>query len=284
VDNILVTMSNDLREFLFGIAVVQAYQLEMATGMFNMQNATRTSRGQYMFTFRMHERFSFFEPCLRVVKENVPVYDYSGWRERARREYDCFLDFDQDFDRAKSIALKLGQNIVDGFSILYGCGAKPNPVLNALRLQREKTDSIQVLIQRWDDTESEKFYEYLQRNHPEIELTLDPRDISSFPVKDIVNYVNYFDVVIGQCGIVPYLAASLNKAVFEFFPSNEEGILYGSKKPLYNGITGTINASWLWMLWSQSWQKISETLSISRSPVEPMVKEERQSIVGDAVG
>src|ERR1700741_2642330 len=164
-DRTCITMPSDLYQFILATPCVQDYSVQLAVGAATKEpSMIRVQRDKdYQITFRMDEKFKFFEPCLRVVKDNVPVYDYSGWRERGRREFDCFIDF--DFERAKRIATKANFHITMALNVLIGVGADKLPIWKMLKLYQQPECA--VLILPWDDgVESEKFHEYMMNNHP----------------------------------------------------------------------------------------------------------------------
>src|ERR1039458_2069608 len=150
MDSVLITMPKDLHQFLIATAIAQDYSIQLAVG------AERKEREIfYNITFRLDEKFKYFEPILRVVHNHVPVFDYSGWDGLQRGEFDCFIDF--DFNKAKKLASKVGRHITVGFNALLGTGALGWPILKPLQLKPVLGPDI--LIVQWSD--GEKFYNFL---------------------------------------------------------------------------------------------------------------------------
>lgn len=248
MDAILVTMPNDTYEFLNTMAVIQDYQVQLAVGH------QRGQRDNYQVTFRIDEKFKYFERCLRVVHDNIPVFDYSGWDEEQRGEYDCFIRFDDNmFRRAKILADVMNSHITMGLNTLIGAGASPLPILAALQLKQYTSMVTDVLILDWDSTESSKLYNFILTNYPHLEIVLDPRDYSQYKVEEVVEYVNHFRCVIGHKGMCTYLATILKKMVLELFQTNEDGRLYGvSGTPNYWAAIGNKHtAEFLWTQWEE---------------------------------
>lgn len=247
MDSILIQMPSNLRDFLLATAIVQSYSLE---------SAALAQRGEkekhYLITIRMNEKFKYFEPVLRVVKDNIPVFDYSGWEEWQRGEFDCFINF--DFPRAERIANRIGMHITVGFNTLIGCGAGQWPILAALELESEKELTSDVLIFPWGDgTEAEKFASYLLNNYSDLSVITDHREMIKYESgpASFVGYINHFSIVIGEASTATYIAATLKKSVIEFFKSNEQGILYGnSGLDKYRAIVGkNVTAAFLFSVW-----------------------------------
>jgi hypothetical protein len=246
------------------LAVVQDYQLQLAVGV------QRQQRDNYQVTFRVDEKFKILEPALRVVKDNVPIIDYSGWDEQQRGEFDCFFSFDDStFQRAEKIALTIGSNIVHGLNVLVGAGASEFPSLTALQLNVDSSMRTNVLIQDWNNVESEKLYEYIFNNYPQLDMILDPRKWEDEPAQDIIDYINHFDCVIGPMGLGTYIAGSIKKVVLELFTSNEDGTLHGAAgTPNYFAVVGKHHtAAFLWTVWERNiWPCLEERLLETKSP------------------
>ena len=264
MDCICCSMPDNLRDFMLAMAVVQDYQLQLAVG------AERKEREvNYQFTFRMNDQFRFFEPSIRVLKNNVPIFDYSGWPEKQRSEYGCFVDF--DFERAKRIACKVGMHITGGFNAIIGSGAGQWPIMKYI-LQDLKTNlemETDILLMPWDQHESEQFNDYLGLNFPELSVISDPRNFKEFEKtpEALLTYINHFKVVIGRAGAVTYAAACLKKTVIEIFPTWEEALLYGNI-----GLTSygyivedqPITANAMWMVW----EDVCHALSLGTKNVD----------------
>jgi hypothetical protein len=272
MDSICINMPHSLRDFLLATAIVQSYSLEQAA---------LAQRGEkekhYLITIRMHEQFKYFDPVLRVVKDNIPVFDYSGWEEWQRGEFDCFINF--DFPRAEKIANKVGMHITNGFNTLIGCGAGQWPILAALQLPEPDKDlQTDILVIPWGDgKEAEKFYEYMLDNYNELEVIIDNRDMQKFEndPKSYIDYINNFRIVIGQASTATYIAATLKKSVIEFFQSNEQGVLYGnSGLDKYRAIVGkNVTANFLFTVWEDLCQE-------ERTSIMKTVEESEQMVSG----
>jgi hypothetical protein len=277
-DYILVKMPDTLYEFLQAMAVVQDYSVVLATGaQRELREPGKHRDSNYQFTFRMNEKFRYFEPCLKVVQDNTPIFDYSGWDEDKRGEYDCFIRFDADmFKRGKIISIGLQAHIVAGLNTLVGTGAMALPVVKPLQLTQDPSMVTDVLILNWDDIESKKFYDFILINYPQLEVILDAREYSTYTPEDIFNYVNSFKCVIGPYGVCTYVAAMLKKLVIELFKTNELGILYGvAGAPDYVAVVGeTHTAKFLWTVWEN---KICPEL------LSKMKSQEEQTLVGTQV-
>lgn len=264
MDRILITMPTDLYQFMQALAVIQDYQLQVCVG------AQRKLRDMnYQVTIRMDEKFSYLEPCLRVTKELIPVIDYSGWDEEQRGEFDCFIKLDDAaFKRARELCIVTQLNITAGLNTLIGAGAGCCPVLNALQLPQEERikDGPTVLLLEWDERQTQYMYEFILNNHPNLSIIVDPRDLNKFPVKDIIEYVNNFECVIGPAGVITYVAASLKRAVIDIFKTNTDGLLYGLLGTAnYCAVAGEkMSASFVWSTWeNQLWPLLEASLGTS---------------------
>lgn len=250
MDRTCISMPDKLWPFLLAMPVVQDYQIQLAVG------AQRKARdASYDVTIRMREEFKYFEPVLRVVKENIPIFDYTGWNERQRDDFDCFLEF--DFERAKKLSVIPRKHIVDCFGVLLGAGPQKWPDIRALQIKPPGEGDPQgdVLVMKWDEVESQKFVHFLDKNYPTLAVSYDPRDLTAFENEPqaIFEYMNLFHIVIGPIGSVTYAAATMKKALIEIFPSAEEGYLYNnSGLPLYKAIVGTeVKAEFMWTVWEE---------------------------------
>ena len=249
MESYCITMPETPLEFFRSLAVVQAFQLEIAVG------ARKQIRDSYQITFRMNEKFKYFEPAIRVVKDNIPIYDYSGWNEEQRGDFDCFIKFDEDmFQRGKNIAVTIGENINYGLNHLVGCGGTPFPILKALQLKTDTDMVSDVLILNWDDVEAEKLYEYIFNNYPQLEIILDPRKYEDYPAEDVIDYFNHFKCVIGPYGLGTYIAGALKKIVLDIFTSQENAKLYGAPgTPKYLAVIGkNPSAKYVWHVFEQN--------------------------------
>ena len=286
MDRILIRMPDSLYEFLLALPIIQDYQIQLAVGA---QQEKRDAI--YQVTFRMDEKFQYFEPCMRVVHDNVPIFDYSGWDEEQRGEFDCFLRFDKEmFERAKRIASRIEMHITMGLDTIAGTGAGPYPILRALQLEQPKEPLDILILGRDNNIESQKFYTYLLEQYPQLVSILDTRDMKEFESdpKSIVEYVNHFHCVIGPVGILTYLGVALRKAVIEFYHTTEEGRLYGyPNQPLYQAIIGPkFLANYLINVWEEMiWPMLQTAPSfITKSQAECIPMEQLPCIADSAEG
>src|SRR5580692_13080085 len=113
MDSVLITMPEDPREFFLAMAVVQAYIYE-----YLHEVHFRIREPFYQFAFRMNEDYAPYEAALKVAKEVVPQYDYTGWTAKNRSEFNCFIDF--DFKAAEKISVCTGKHITESLGILIG--------------------------------------------------------------------------------------------------------------------------------------------------------------------
>lgn len=280
MDSICVKMPNTLSEFMLAMAIVQDMQLQIAVAV------QRNQRDDYQLTIRMNEKFKYFEPVLRVVKNNIPIYDYSGWDEEQRRDFDCFVRFDSAmFDRARKVALSLDAHIIHGLNTLVGTGAQEHPVLKALQLKVNKEMTADVLIMQWDEKESKIFYDFLFNNYPQLEMVLDCRsveEVNRFTPEEIIEYVNHFNCVIGPASTFTKVAGALKKVVFEFFSDKVNGKLYGpAGTPNYIGVIGqNTTANFLWTVWEANvWPCLEGYLHDMKSREEQVLMEQLPSTV-----
>lgn len=246
MDLVCISMPQDLQKFMLAMAVVQDIQLQYATG------EQRKERDSFQVTFRMSEKFKCFEPALRVVKNNVPIFDYSGWDEEQRGDFDCYIKFDDEmFDRASKIAKTIGSNIVHGLNTLVGAGATIYPILNALQLTRNESLVTDVLITNWGNAEDAKLYEFIFNNYPQLNIIHDNRDWNNYKPEELLEYINHFNCVIGPMGLSTYIAGTLKKVVLEVFKTTEDGKLYSAVgTPGYNAVVGkSVTAIFLWTTW-----------------------------------
>src|ERR1700685_1034144 len=242
MDSTCVTMPSTLYEFLQAMCAIQDYSLQVAVGaQRELKDPGKHRDPHYQITFRMNKKFKYFEPALRVVHDNIPIFDYTGWNEQQRGDYDCYIRFDADmFERAKSISQLSGSHITVGLNHLIGSGSGPLPVLNALQIppvQRTVTPvgskSFEIgppdtLVLPWDSVETERFVSFLRTNYPALDTIYDARDIKIYEEmpESLIQYVNHYRCVIGPRCSYTYIAAALKKTVIELFSSNEEGRLY----------------------------------------------------------
>jgi hypothetical protein len=271
MDRVLFSMPDKLWGFLLAIPVVQDYQIQLAVG------AQRGARDKnYEVTIRMKEEFSYFEPILRMMKDNIPIFDYTGWDEIQRDDFDCFIDF--DFERAIELARVPRKHIVDSFGMLIGAGPRKWPDIRALRIKPPGEGDPQgdVLIMKWDDIESERLEKFILSNYPQLGVSYDARDLSKFEEEpqSILEYMNLFHIIIGPVGVMTYAAATMKKAVIEVFPSMVESYLYNnSGLPLYKAVIGTeIKAEFMWTVWEDILQKYQDTHTLDMNTSSPKME------------
>lgn len=261
-------MPDDLFEFLLAMAVMQDYQVQLIVA------GERNERDpDYAITFRMNEKFKYFEPCLRVLLNNTPIYDYSGWDEESRGDFECYIRFYTE--DAKKLALNGNIHMTEAYGIITGTlinalkfGTYPDryPELGELKLKApERTQEdlysprAAVSIHRWDKVETDKFVEYLSNNYPQLQLNVFDEMTENSEV--LVNYVNNFDFVIGKNSPTTYLACALKKSVIEIFDSMEDLNLYGGVVgPTYQAIVGNPSADYVWITWETVWADFLEHL------------------------
>jgi hypothetical protein len=275
MDAVCITMPKTLYEFLHAMAVIQDYQVQLAVG------AQRGQRdANYQITFRMDEKFKYFEKCLRVVHDNIPIYDYSGWNEEQRGEFDCFINFDDNmFHRAKLLAKVIQGHITSGLGTLIGAGPGIFPVLKPLQLCVDEGMETDVLILNWDDVESEKLYEFISKNYPQLTILEDARNLDTYPVEDLVKYINQFKCIIGKYGSGTYIAGGLKKLVVELFQTTEDGRMYGATgtSNYWAVIGGKHTAEFLWTVWED--KVCPELLLETKQPEEQAMMVQQVSTV-----
>ena len=256
MDSSLIIMPKTLHEFLIATAIAQDYSIQLAVG------AERQEReAYYQIAFRMEEKFKYIEPILRVVKNNLPVFDYSGWDQVQRGEFDCIMNF--DFNKGRAVASKVGRHITVGFNALFGTGALGWPILKALQLHPDESLMVDVLILGSENKEYAKFYEFISNNYPELTIVGDPRDITSYTVQEIIEYINHFKIVVGPHSVLTYLAVCLGKVCIEVFKTSEEAVLYGSSgKSNYRAVIGqNITAEFVWTVWEEVWPELLQNMN-----------------------
>lgn len=208
MDRVLFQMPDDPREFFMSMSVVQAYVYDYLRGI-----AGGTRHKDYQFVYRLNEKYSKFEPPLKVAADNFPIYDYSGWKVFSRSEFQCFIDF--DFNRAMGIALSSGVSIIDSLGVLYGCKPRKWPILPPPKCTQGKG----IIIVDWDHIESARFQTDLgDRNSHIVDADSDVLELE----------VETAEAVIGPVSAITYLAAAYNKRVIEIFPDQDTYFLYNN--------------------------------------------------------
>lgn len=268
MDNILISMPTDLREFLIALTVAQELQIQMVYGATKNPPAREV---EFSVSFRLDPKFKYLESCLQVVKNITPVFDYSGWNEYSRGEFMNLITF--DFEMAKRIAATNQLHITEAFGAILGTmlnaltfGMYPSKqcILEPLILPKSKGDKIKVLVYEWDleKTSGFKFKEYVENNYPELQVTY---AIKLIDLKDIIEFVNKFDVVIGISSRETFIAAALDKGLIEIFKDDEECYLYNNDNlKHYARTVGNPTAEYVWYLWENVCPSLLETISTMR--------------------
>lgn len=278
-------MPEDFRDFMIAMGVVQDYSVRLALG------AQRKERDAlYEVTFRMQERFKYFEPCLQVVRDNVPIFDYTGWNEQARGDFDCYIDFDNQ--RAKALTYVFNAHATEGLGVLIGCGPLgiitgadiPHwPMLGPLGLTKDIDLTKRVCIINWDNTyeESHKFKAFLNVNYPHLCVNILE---GSYEVEQLVKLILNYDVVLGKAGVETYIAACLTKTVIEIYPTKEDAIYYNSMGiPIYQCIVSDhTSAEFMWSVWEKLWDEHQGHLFATKSDV-PLIQTIQSPSIVDSV-
>jgi hypothetical protein len=235
MDKVLITMPFYEREFFLAMPAVQDYIFQY------VQEVHHGSRDQqYDFTFRMNDKFEMYEAPLKVAKENVPQFDYTGWSELNRSEFNCFISF--DFIEAEKISLVTRKHIVESLGILIGSTPKHWPILPPPRNTQGKGH----LILSWGDMdEALKVGKHFGSNCDVVETP------APFTMKEINDLdLDTVEAVIGPASVATYLAASYNRTVLEIHPNKTSFILYNNEGiNNYQAIIGnpkaeTVIAAW----------------------------------------
>jgi len=268
MDRICIKCPDDPRDFMMALAVIQDYGVRLATG------AAKDMREPiYEVTYRMNDRFQFLEPCMQIVSNNIPIFDYTGWDGRIRGDFDCFFEF--DVTSAKNLVHEFPDSHgTEAFGILLGGGPLgiltgvdiPRwPILEKLYRDEKYPVKPKVAVIQWDEIESEKFYNLLQYN------LQDKSDLLSLIVNEGDNLekklelISNYDIVIGPGSFLTYSAAAMEKAVIEIYPTREEALWYNSQGlKVYECIMGKCpKAEFVWAkAWEAVWEKYRELSSI----------------------
>lgn len=289
MDQVLFTMPDNLRDFLIATTIVQELQIQM---LYGAAKDPPLREQNFNITIRLDEKFSYLEPCLQVVKNLVPIFDYSGWNEYSRGEFNNFIDF--DFELAKRLAKPNKKHITEAF------GVKIGTYLNALFFgmfpsrqcqlgplmfpKRKPEDKIRVGIEMWDDLEgAETFKGYIENNHPELSVSFSAPLQPHMPLELFTRVINQFDIFIGPASAASYIAASLEKGLIEIFETEEDQWLYNNKNLKYYASTvGTPTASYMWYVWESLCPSLLETLSDTKSP-SPLIPTDRSAFIAESV-
>lgn len=262
MDQVCVTMPTNTRDFMAAASVTQDYLLQLALGS---QKGMRPKN--YEVTFRMDERFKFFEPCLKVVKDNNPLFDYTGWDELRRGDFDCFMEF--DVERAWEATKLSAKHITEAFGILIGSSPSSRYPLQSNKLIKPVENKVKepcsVSLLQWTDSiyETQKFQKFLADNYPQLNIHL--VEVESEDPEIVFDYTKNFDVVVGRstaCGTT-YAAAALGKALIEIFPNQKEATLYNNfDLEVYQQVIGTeVSAEVMWTAWESKWPDIERSFT-----------------------
>jgi hypothetical protein len=215
MDNILITMPKNPRDFLLATAVVQAYIFEYV-----QEVHTKTRDPHYQFAYRMKDECVDFEAPLKAAKDNVPNFDYTGWTVKNRSEFNCFIDF--NFEAAEKISRTTGKHITESLGVLVGCHPRKQPSLPPPRSSEGKGV---LILNWWEWDKTIQLRKLIPNSH-----------IEYAPTSDSMSEVLAFEIdtaeaVIGPASALTLLAASYNKKLIEIFPDiqsyrmcNNEGI------------------------------------------------------------
>lgn len=212
MDRVCIQMPEDAHQFFIAFAIVQAYIYEYVHDI-----AKRFREPAYRFTFRMNDKYQQYEPQLKVAKDNSPTFDYTGWSEKQRSDFDCFIDF--DFPRAEELASRTGKHIIEALGLLLGCTPRKWPLIPL-----EQSNTVcEVAIAPWDKIGAAE------------ELHCDLNSI----VSSDVGILDKIEGVIGPASVFTYLAATHKKKVVEIFPDMGTYRLYHNEGiPNYQAVIG----------------------------------------------
>lgn len=266
MDRIVFKMPTRLYEYLIAMAVIQEFQMQLIIGIEKKQRDSN-----YTTTFRMKDNFAYLIPCLKVINEHTPEYDYSGWDEYYRGDFDCFIEF--DFYKAENVVSANKRHITEGFGLLlgtltgaiqYGVMPQRQPILRPLNLPvPNKNNPVKIGIMEWDVVKNhgKKLKEYINNNYPEFVVDYCLRVPDPSP-EEAVTYVNQYDVYIGLYNDYSYIAAALGKMLIEIFPTEAQYYLYGNDNlDLYKVAIGNPSAQFAWLLWEELWHDNLEHMS-----------------------
>jgi hypothetical protein len=251
MDRICVQLPDNLHDFIYCLFPLQAYQAELAVGAYE----GRRDRN-YTVTIRVDEKFSYFEPCFQVVRDNVPIIDYTGWNVQERGEYECFIDF--DLERAKDVAKPSKRHITDGLGLIIGANVGINkwPILAPLQLLQDNPKHSESVL-----TINFPYYGEVtkfMRSYSDVQCVGITNVTFEGDHEGLLQYINRFDYVIGTVGIETYLAAALKKQVIELFPDDESYYLYNSRGiPSYHSVIGKATPEVVFALWEEMYQGVT---------------------------
>lgn len=275
MDNVLIKMPDNMRDFLVAIPAAQDYQLQLVLG------GQRKERDMnFQVTFRMNERFQYFESILQVVRDKIPNFDYSGYQGLSRGEFDCYIDM--DLTRAANLTSCNPMHMAQALGLLIGAGPFRWPVIKPLNLKTPEI-MIDILVMKWDFSgESEKFAQCLEER-TKLEVIYDDRDLENFPPNQVFEYVNSFKCVIGPMGSATYVTATMKKGLIEIFPNFGDLTLYGNAGiPYYQQVIGMPSMEVMWRLWEERWREFQECLSVTNKQSPSIMMEPPVSTVENA--
>jgi|HubBroStandDraft_2_1064218.scaffolds.fasta_scaffold451281_1 hypothetical protein len=218
MDSVLITMPEDPREFFLAMAVVQAYIYE-----YLHEVHFRIREPFYQFAFRMNEDYAPYEAALKVAKEVVPQYDYTGWTAKNRSEFNCFIDF--DFKAAEKISVCTGKHITESLGILIGSRPRKTPIMPPPRC----TQGNGTLILNWDGWEKAKQLQKLLRNS-----SIDYTSVSNSMQEISAFDIDTAEAVIGPVSALTLMAAAYNKKLIEIFPNMQSYRMYNNEGAVHN--------------------------------------------------
>jgi hypothetical protein len=286
MDAVLITMPDTLREFLIALTVVQELQIQMVHGALKDPPLREKL---FTITFRLNEKFKCFDPCLQVISSLVPTFDYSGWNEYTRGEFTNFIDF--DFELAKRIAKPNQLHITEAFGAKLGTTYNAlhfnmypgkQPILTPLKLPAHS--KTKVTIVEWDDTVKSgfKLAEFITNNYPELVVKYWDSNISVSDVETACIWANDCDVFIGILSEYSFIAASLEKALIEIFPTDEDCYLYHNKNLVHYACTvGNPELAYVWYMWEEMWPDLSESISNTKSREQATLTAQQVSIASN---
>lgn len=211
-------MPYSTREFFLAMPVIQDYIFQFVReAAHGMRDST------YQFTFRMSDEYEEYEAPLKVAKENVPQFDYTGWTAKNRSEFNCFIEIDEVmFERAKKISLVTRKHITESLGILVGSKPRKQPFLPPARC----TEGKGVLILPWcgwDEAVS------LQKKMKDATV-VDYREDLPVNMEYIRNCeIDTVEGIIAPASALTHLAAAYNRAVVEIFPDEESYRMYNNE-------------------------------------------------------
>jgi len=237
----LYVMPNDLESFLAALAAIQDYYAQLWKRHANVQ-----------VNVIMNDAFGFLLPAFKMGDN---VLDVIWLKERAlgsivHLDMDHVVDF--DVDRARFLAKKSEKSLVQTFGIMLGSDPQRSlPVLNALPLP--ETPQFDVIILPFLD--AEKFYSFLQNNHPELTVHYAKTEFREHKLAHSAK------MMVGVKSGMTYLAAAFGTGVVEIYPPSSEPRHWLSKwsHPMYQMIyvePEQANAELVYRAWVNLWRRV----------------------------